>query len=131
MGIHGATVHLRAADYCRRLAQSLNDAEELRNLTVKELSHRLKNKVTTIQSIIAYQLRGNEDTRDSILQRLSALSSTDSLIEAAQGQGASLQDIVTIELVPYDVSRVSRPNTARFQFLPDRFRFAGHLLTKS
>ena len=48
-----------------------------------------------------------EDTRDSILQRLSALSSTDSLIEAAQGQGASLQDIVTIELVPYDVSRVS------------------------
>ena len=109
LGIYliASLIIVAGADYCRRLAQSLNDAEELRNLTVKELSHRLKNKVTTIQSIIAYQLRGNEDTRDSILQRLSALSSTDSLIEAAQGQGASLQDIVTIELVPYDVSRVS------------------------
>jgi len=95
------------ADYCRRLAQSLRDAEELRDLAVKELSHRLKNKVATIQSIIAFQLRGNEASRDSILQRLGALSSTDTLIEAAQGQGAFLRDIVTVELAPYDVSRVT------------------------
>lgn len=36
------------ADYCRRLTKSLRDEEELRNLAVRELGHRLKNKVATI-----------------------------------------------------------------------------------
>ena len=57
------------------LAKSLKDEEELRNLTVKELDHRLKNKVATIQAIIALQLRGNDTVREAIFQRLGALSS--------------------------------------------------------
>jgi two-component sensor histidine kinase len=57
------------------LAKSLKDEEELRNLTVKELGHRLKNKVATIQAIIALQLRGNDTVREAIFQRLGALSS--------------------------------------------------------
>jgi two-component sensor histidine kinase len=93
------------ADYCRRLAKSLKDEEEFRNLVVKELGHRLKNKVATIQSIVAYQLRGHATTRSSILQRLSALSSADMLIEASQGQGAFIKDIIRTELGPYDISR--------------------------
>ena len=95
------------ADYCRRLAMSLKDEEELRDLAVKELGHRLKNKSATIQSIIAFQLRENEATRDTILQRLSALSSADTLIEAAHGQGAYIEDIIKTELGPYDTSRAS------------------------
>jgi two-component sensor histidine kinase len=116
------------ADYCRRLSRSLQDAEELRNLVVSELSHRLKNKVATIQSIIAYQLRGegNEQTRDSILQRLTTLASTDSLIEAANGQGAFLHDVITIELVPYDVSRVLIEGTKIF--LPPKLALVFALL---
>ena len=95
------------ADYCRRLAKSLEDEEELRNLAVKELGHRLKNKVATIQSIIAFQLRGNEAIRDTILQRLGALSSADALIEATHGRGALIEDIIKTELGPYDTSRAS------------------------
>ena len=94
------------ADYCRRLAKSLKDEEELRNLAVKELGHRLKNKVATIQSIIAFQLRGVA-TRDTILQRLAALSSADALIEATEGRGALSQDIIYAEIGPYDTSRAS------------------------
>jgi two-component sensor histidine kinase len=98
---------LIASDYLRKLEKSLKDAENLRNLAVKELGHRLKNKVATIQSIIAYQLRHNEMARDTILRRLSALSSADMLIEAAQGQGASVKDIINIELSPYEISRAT------------------------
>ena len=102
-----ALMIVTGADYCRRLAKSLKDEEELRNLTVKELGHRLKNKVATIQAIIALQLRGNAPVRDAIFQRLGALSSVDTLIEAADGQGAILRDVIGAELGPYHTSNVS------------------------
>ena len=96
-----------AVDYCRRLEKSLSDDEELRNLAVIELGHRLKNKMATIQSIIAYQLRDHEATRDVILRCLGALSSADMLIEAAHGQGAFIKDIIHTELGPYEISRAT------------------------
>ena len=102
-----ALMIVAGADYCRRLAKSLKDEEELRNLTVKELDHRLKNKVATIQAIIALQLRGNATVRDAIFQRLGALSSADTLIEAANGKGAILRDVIGAELGPYHTSNVS------------------------
>ena len=100
--LFASVIIVAGADYCRRLAKSLKDEEELR-----DLFHRLKNKVATIQSIIAYQLRGNEAACDTILQRLSALSSADALIETARGQGAFIVDVIKAELEPYDTSRVS------------------------
>ena len=96
-----------ASDYCRRLEKSLGDEEELRNLAVMEFGHRLKNKVATIRSIIAYQLRDQEAVRDIILQRIGALSSADALIEAAQGRGALIEDMINTELGPYDISRAT------------------------
>ena len=96
-----------ASDYCRRLEKSLDDQEELRNLTVMEFGHRLKNKVATIQSIIAYQLRDHKAARDILLQRIGALSSADTLIEAAQGRGALIKDIINTELGPYEISRAT------------------------
>ena len=76
-------------------------------MTVDELAHRLKNKLATIQSIISFQLRDNPQIRDAILSRLTALSATDDLIMITQGQGAGLRDILSAELRPYGVSRVS------------------------
>ena len=102
------------ADYCRRLTKSLRDEEELRNLAVRELGHRLKNKVATIQSIIAYQLRDHGSTRDKILQRLGTLSSADMLIEAAQGQGVLLREIINTELGPYEETRATVEGPAIF-----------------
>jgi two-component sensor histidine kinase len=88
--------------------KQLEDEEKFRELTVDELAHRLKNKLATIQSIISFQLRDDPQIRDAILRRLTALSATDDLIMATQGEGARLRDILSTEFAPYDVSRVSR-----------------------
>ena len=102
------------ADHYRRLMQRLENEEKLhkdeerfRKLAVEELAHRLKNKLATIQSIISFQLRDDPQIRDAILSRLTALSATDDLIIATQGQGARLRDILSAELRPYEISRVS------------------------
>lgn len=96
-----------ASDYCQTLHKSLSDEQMLSELAITELRHRLKNKMATVQSIISYQLRDHETTRDIILQRLSALSSADMLIETAQGHGAFIKDIINIELDPYEISRAT------------------------
>ena len=96
------------ADHYRKLLKQLEDEEKFRELTVDELAHRLKNKLATIHSIISFQLRDDPQIRDAILSRLTALTATDDLIMATQGEGARLRDILSTELAPYDVSRVSR-----------------------
>jgi two-component sensor histidine kinase len=96
------------ADHYRKLLKVFEDEEKFRKLTVGELGHRLKNKLATIQSIISFQLRDDPKIRDAILSRLTALSATDDLIMETQGQGAHLGDILSTELRPYEVSRVSR-----------------------
>jgi two-component sensor histidine kinase len=95
------------ADSYRRLAKRLREEERLRVLAVEELAHRLKNKIASIQSIISYQLREQPQLRDDIIARLVALSATDDLIMAAQGRGASLRAILTTELKPYGLARIS------------------------
>ena len=96
-----------AADHYRRLTKRLEDEEKFRKLAVEELAHRLKNKLATIQSIISFQLREEPQVKNAILNRLNALSATDDLIMAAQGQGARIRDILTSELAPYGRSRIS------------------------
>ena len=95
------------ADHYRRLKKRLEDEEKFRKLAVEELAHRLKNKIATIQSIVSFQLRDNPQGRDAIVSRLMALSATDDLILATQGKGAAIRDILSAELGPHDVSRVS------------------------
>ncbi len=95
------------ADHYRRLKKRLEGEEKFRKLAVEELAHRLKNKIATIQSIVSFQLRDNPQSREAIVRRLMALSATDDLILATQGQGAAIRDIFSAELGPHDVSRVS------------------------
>jgi two-component sensor histidine kinase len=100
-----STFMIWGADYFRRLSKRLEDEETFRELAVEELSHRLKNKIATIQAVISIQLREHPQIRDDLLGRLIALGATDELIEHAQGQGAHILDIVRAELGPYVVSR--------------------------
>jgi two-component sensor histidine kinase len=95
------------ADHYRRLTKRLEDEEKFRELAVEELAHRLKNKIATIQSIISVKLRDSPQTRDAIISCLTALSATDDLILATQGQGARLRDILSPELGPYETSRIA------------------------
>lgn len=94
------------ADSYRRLAVRLREEERLRTLAVEELAHRLKNKIASIQSIISYQLREQPRLRDDIIARLVALAATDDLIMTAQGRGASLRAILSVELKPYGLARI-------------------------
>jgi two-component sensor histidine kinase len=96
-----------AADHYRGLTKRLEDEEKFRELAVEELAHRLKNKVATIQSIVSLRLRDDPQRRDEIVNCLGALRATDDLIIAAQGKGARIGDILSAELRPYDIGRIS------------------------
>ena len=93
-------------DHFRRVTKRLEDEEQLRQLAVQELAHRLKNKIATIQAIISIQLRDQPQVRNDILDRLAALTATDHLIEEANGRGAFFHDIAKAELGPYVATRV-------------------------
>src|SRR5689334_17333928 len=90
LAFHRARVR---SESCRRLAERLQNEENLRKLAVQELAHRLKNKIATIQSIISYPTARATRTSGDIIARLVALSGTDDLIMACQGRGASTRDI--------------------------------------
>ena len=124
--IWGAESYRRLVRKHRDVARKLLEEEKLRKMAVEELAHRLKNKIATIQSIVSYQLRGNPELRDAIVDRLVALSGTDDLIMAAQGQGADLRDLLATELSAYEVSRVLMAGPA--VFLPAKLALTMALL---
>jgi two-component sensor histidine kinase len=103
----GADHYRRLAKRRRDRAKRLQEEESLRKLAVEELEHRLKNKNATILSIINYQLRDVPQLRTKISNRIIALSRTDDLIVASQGQGARIREILSTELGPYELSRIS------------------------
>jgi two-component sensor histidine kinase len=105
--IWGAGSYRNLAETSQRLAARLQGKENFRSLALEELSHRLKNKVSTILSIISFPLREHQKLRDEIAGRLTALSATDDLILKAHGSGASISDIVSAELSPYEISRIT------------------------
>ena len=90
------------ADHYRKIMKRLADEEALRQLSVQELSHRLKNKLATIQAIIKLRLREYPHVGNELITSLSALSATDELIMATQGQGAYIRDIISAEVHPYE-----------------------------
>jgi two-component sensor histidine kinase len=96
-----------ATDHYRRLTKQLRDEEHFRKLAVAELSHRLRNKVATIQAIVAFRLQAHPEIKDEINRALGALRSTDELIAAVQGKGARIRDVLVAELTAYEHSRIS------------------------
>ena len=121
-----ALVIVWAADHYSNLARRLENEEALRKLAVEELAHRLKNKIATIQAVISSKLRDAPQLRDDVQRLLQALSATDDLVMKAHGRGASIQDIIEIEVKPYDGSRICRtgPNV----FLPPKVAMTMGLL---
>jgi two-component sensor histidine kinase len=96
-----------AAENMKTAADRLMAEKNFRKRLVEELAHRLRNKLATIQAIIGYELQGNQQLRDTIYGRLTALSATDELIITAQGRGADLREIIETEMTPYHALRVS------------------------
>jgi two-component sensor histidine kinase len=102
-----STAIVWGADQYASLAARLAAEEDLRKLAVDELSHRLKNKIATIQAVISSALRDNPQARDRVLNLLTSLSATDDLIMSTQGKGAHIKEILNAEIAPYDSSRIS------------------------
>ena len=77
------------------------------NLMIDELNHRVKNTLSTVQSIVWQALRQTSDPeviRDSIESRLFALSRSHDLLTREYWEGAGLLDLLNEALEPFGVA---------------------------
>ncbi|WP_373288925.1 HWE histidine kinase domain-containing protein [Aureimonas endophytica] len=84
-------------------------AEEHRILLVRELNHRVKNTLATVQSIVRQSLRSGrsvQEAGDAADARIRALSAAHDVLTDESWSGASMRDIVERTLRPFiDESR--------------------------
>lgn len=91
----------------RRISKSLIQEEKYRRLIVDELQHRLKNKLSSIHSVLRQLLDNQPQIWARIDHRLRALSATDDLIARVDGSGCDIRDLLVSELGPYGHVRFS------------------------
>jgi len=79
-------------------------AEEQQRFFLDELNHRVKNTLTTVQSIASQTLRTTETSaqfKEAFEGRLLALSKTHNLLTRKSWREAELRDVAEQELAPY------------------------------
>ena len=76
-------------------------AQEQQRLLVKEMKHRIKNSLATVQAIATQTLNQHAEERDAFIARLHALGNAHDLLTSETWQAASLQAIVTQALKPF------------------------------
>lgn len=92
-----AVGNLLGAICCLRDISERKGAELRQRLLVNELNHRVKNTLSTVQSLVMQSLRNAhtlEQARGAIEHRLLALARTHDVLTAEQWQGAELVDLV-------------------------------------
>src|SRR5262249_38907360 len=78
--------------------------EERQKLLLGELSHRVKNSLAVVQSIVTQSLRGsgaNQESQDSLSARLIAVAKSHDLLVANEWSGADLVTIAREQLEGY------------------------------
>jgi two-component sensor histidine kinase len=91
-------------------------------MLIDELNHRVKNTLSTVQSIVWQALRNASDPaviRESIESRLFALSRSHDLLTGERWEGAGLRDLVNAALEPF---RVAAGRTEHFVLAGENFR---------
>ena len=81
-------------------------AENHQKLLINELNHRVKNTLTSIQSIVSQTLRGvqtKEEASKAITNRILALSRAHNVLTAENWDGAELRTMVESSLEPFRV----------------------------
>jgi PAS domain S-box-containing protein len=79
-------------------------AEDQRILLLNELNHRIKNTLATVQSIAEQTLRAgavDRRTRDSLTNRLIALSQAHNILVAQNWAGADLEAVIRQAVAPH------------------------------
>lgn len=85
-------------------AKERRRAEEGQTLMVRELHHRVKNTLATVQAVVSSTARTAEtitEFREAVTDRIGSLAKTHTLLVNNAWGGASLQDILWAELAPY------------------------------
>jgi len=93
------------AESYRNVLQRLRREESTRRLLNGELAHRIKNILANVNAIVSQTLRDYPDLRQKLGARILALAATNDLLIRSDWQRASLRDILTAELKPYDQSQ--------------------------
>ncbi len=86
-------------------------AERGATLMMRELDHRVKNTLATVQAIAQQTLRGSasvEDLQDAFMARLMSLSKTHNLLAREGWSGTDLRKLVEGELQPYQRGDAAR-----------------------
>ena len=92
-------------------------------MLIDELNHRVKNTLTTVQSIVSQALRNASDPaviRESIESRLFALSRSHDLLTRENWESAGLHDVVEAALEPFGVAN---GRSERFRVTGKNVRF--------
>src|SRR5262249_16929070 len=82
----------------------LKRAEELQQLLVNELNHRVKNSLATVQSLVVQTLRGAVDldsARRAVNARIIALAGAHDLLTSRSWSGADLAQLVARAIAPF------------------------------
>jgi two-component system, chemotaxis family, CheB/CheR fusion protein len=82
-------------------------AHEQQKLLVREMKHRIKNSLATVQAIATQTLNQHANERDAFIARLHALGNAHDLLTSETWQKASLQAIVTKALEPFQEQRLA------------------------
>ena len=86
-------------------------SRERQAIVVRELHHRVKNSLSTVQSVINFTLKTSPDMaafRDGISARIASLARSHALLTNDQWRGILLREVISSELAAYDDgSRIS------------------------
>ena len=88
----------------RAAAREIEDGRDRLNLLNRELQHRVKNNLATVQAVIGATARGTtsvEEFHHALLQRIRSLSETHDLLSGGAAAAASFAALVEKELRPY------------------------------
>ncbi len=82
----------------------LNQRRDHQQLLLNELSHRVKNLISVVQAVVMRTLTDQatiREGRDLVMDRLQALGRAHDLLVQADWKGASIREILKLELAPF------------------------------
>lgn len=94
----------QANAYLQTEVEQRKQAQEQQQVLLRELNHRVKNTLATVQSLVTHTMTGSPSPQsfaEALSGRLAALAKVHALLTESSWQSATLADLVTAETTPY------------------------------
>lgn len=93
-----------------RMATRIARAEALHELLINEVNHRVKNTLSTVQSLSSQTFRDSADTaaRGKFDARLASLGRTHDVLSAKKWENADIREVVRAALTPFESTNPDR-----------------------